>query len=645
MCKRIADALARTPKERINFWDVMHEGLFLPNTPCLINAGKDSPQMMACFVLPVGDSIEEIFDSIKHTALVHKTGGGTGFSFSRLRPEGSIVKQTGGVASGPVSFMKVFDAATQQMKQGGVRRGANMGTLSIDHPDIVKFIKCKDIDGQISNFNISVAVTDEFMEELNSNINHDVPWICKFKEKLYLIRHDNDTPVEVKFPSDRKPDEYYSAFDIWDLICDQAWKNGEPGILFIDRIRASNGSEIEAVNPCGEQPLEAYEACCLGSIDLSKFVVDSSIDFIRLEDTVRTAVDILNRMVDLSEFPLQEIKDKVQQNRKIGLGVMGWADALIKMGIKYGDNDSYDKALEIMRLINETAHEHSEKQDYNNKTCTTIAPTGSISILADCSSGIEPNIEWETEHKREDFPDIKVVHKDAARELKEQHGTLPDYYVTSTEISYADHVAMQAHFQKYTDNAVSKTIIFSKTTTKEEVDQALKLAWKTGCKGLTVYRYGSRKGQVISKVQEAPEGLLELERPYCIDAKVFKVPMEMGDKVENAYIIIGLVDDKPYEVFVHGNIREVDKVTANYIDTTTRLVSLAMKGGVPLKYTISQLSKVPGTMLYSLPVKIANILKNFLEPEEMPQCPKCKSKLVFLEGCTKCSGCDWSECG
>jgi len=657
LCHRVATFLAGDNKANylMYFGEMVHRR-FLPNTPCLINAGTDKPQMSACFLVPVEDSIESIFDAIKNTAKIHQYGGGTGFNFSYLRPEGSPVGKAKGVSSGPVSFMQVFDAATQQMKQGGVRRGANMGLMMIDHPDIVKFIKCKRIDGKINNFNISIGITDTFMQTLEEAPNHK--WVCKFGDKKYIIEKNNIEPekdgmwwAETQVGTSQDNDvSFYSVQDIWNLICKQAWHNGEPGIIFMDTIWKKNGFEIQGVNPCGEQILEPYEACVLGSIDVSKFIRKdtkvSPFNWFELEQTIKTAVNMLNAVVDKGEFPIKEITNKVKANRKIGLGVMGWADALLLLKIKYGSDESLMLAEELMQFINTTAHKYSAQMNYGNKTCTTIAPTGTISILANCSSGIEPNFAWLETHKRMDG-EIQVKHR-----FVNNIANLPDYYVTAQEITPEAHVRMQAAFQKYTDNAVSKTINLSETASKEDVEQAFLLAYELGCKGITVYRDGSRVNQVISNISdnkdktkiEESKTFLEVERPYTVPGKTYKLKIDLGDRVENVYLTVNCLEPGiPYELFLAGNIREVDRIVGEFIDTTTRLVSLAMRAGTPLSKLIEQLEKVPGTALYSLPIKIANALREYLNASEQPLCPDCGNIVHFQEGCMKCS-CGWSKC-
>jgi ribonucleoside-diphosphate reductase alpha chain len=476
LSRRVANAVGwNNHTAEADFFWVLSEGLFIPNTPCLVNAGKPEGQLMACFVLPVDDSIDGIFEAVKKTAHVHKSGGGTGFDFSKLRPEGSAVKGTGGISSGPVSFMKVFDEATQQMKQGGVRRGANMGVLRVDHPDIVKFIKCKDDQTELTNFNISVAITAEFMAQLEEG---DSIWLCNFGSQSYAIDQATDQPLEL-FPG-HKGKQCYTAKDIWDLICQQAHKNGEPGIIFIDRIKQINGKAVDAVNPCGEQPLEPYEACVLGSIDLSKFVAEQKIDWDKLKKVTQVGVQFLDNVVSVSKFPFTEIRAKVKTNRKIGLGVMGFADMLLKLGEKYGSKPSIRLAERVMQFIQDVAREASAGR---NATLTTIAPTGSVSILAGCSSGIEPNHSWVTKHEREGFDDVVTTHYLADPFISSQQD-LPDHFVTADDIPWEEHVRMQAAFQKHVDNGVSKTINLPKDASVEDVSGAYKLAYELGCKGI-----------------------------------------------------------------------------------------------------------------------------------------------------------------
>jgi len=489
---RVAKALAKSYEEQDEFYNVIHNRLFLPNTPALINAGRHDFSLSACFVLPVEDSMSGIFDAVKQAALVHKMGGGTGFDFSRLRPEGSAVKTTSGIASGPCSFIRVFDTATDVTKQGGTRRGANIGILRVDHPDIMKFISIKEKEGVLANFNISVAVTDEFMEALAA----DGEYALRFGGKEY---------------------GKLKAREVWNIIVEGAWRNGEPGVVFIDTMNADNPTphvgRIEATNPCGEQPLLPYEACCLGSVNLSEMVEDNGvINWEKLASTVKTGVRMLDNIIDIQAYPLPEVEAAHKANRKIGLGIMGWADMLIRMSIPYSSDEAIGLAELVMNTVSIKAQEESEAlaerdgtfpnwegsvwQKRNtrlrNATLTTIAPTGSISIIAGCSSGIEPVYDWVTVQKRP-VGEHKVLHPlYEAWVAKHGNGNTPEWFEKTADIPPERHVAMQAAFQRHTHNAVSKTVNLPNKAAKEDVDRIFRLAYESGCKGITVYRDGSR---------------------------------------------------------------------------------------------------------------------------------------------------------
>jgi len=502
--------LAKTEKE---FFDSMLNMEFLPNLPAIANAGRRLQQLAACFVIPIPDNTEGIFQAVKELALVQRTGGGTGFSFSRLRPEGSYVSETGGIASGPVSFMKVFDCATAAIKEGGIRRGANMGILRIDHPDIEKFIKTKE-KGELQNFNISVAITDKFME---------------------AVKKDND--FDLVF--DNKTYKTLKAREIFDKLCKSAWINGDPGIIFIDKINKFNPTpklgEIEATNPCGEQPLLPYESCVLGSINISKFAKNKKISFKALEKTISLGVHLLDNSIDASSYPIPEIEKMARGNRKIGLGIMGFADALVQCNIAYDSKEAEKFSLNLMKFIETTSHKASaelakkrapfsnfresiyKKKPLRNATLTTIAPTGTIALIANCSEGIEPmfapiahrhstfgileetNSAFEElkKHQKIDEPTLAKIEREGTL----QNTSLPDkikrVFKASMDISPEWHVRIQAAFQKYTDNAVSKTVNLPEKATPEDIKRTFMLAYDLGCKGLTVYRYHSKKEQVL----------------------------------------------------------------------------------------------------------------------------------------------------
>ncbi len=540
MFTRIAGSIAQAENnyhEDAGHWhQKFHELLsslkFLPNSPAIMNAGKSRGQLAACFVLPVEDSMKGIFETLKHTALILQSGGGTGFSFSRLRPRSDIVRSTGGVASGPVSFMKIYNTATEMIKQGGARRGANMGILSVDHPDILEFIRVKRDSGELTNFNISVSVTDSFMRALREN------------EEYNLINPRSGEVVRS-----------ISAKYVFDEIIESAWQTGDPGLIFIDRINRDNPTphigNFESTNPCGEQPLLPYEACVLGSLNLSKYVnfslvkmetkgIADFIDWNLLAEDIRTAVRFLDDAIDVNVYPLPEIDMMHKGNRKIGLGVMGWADMLILLGIPYNHKQAFELASKLMKFIRDTAVQSSvelaEKRgvfpnfkgsvydspnmpNVRNATTTTIAPTGTIAAIADCSSGIEPlfaiaykRLVLDTElfevnkyfipvAKERGFysEDLmnKVLKKGNLKDLKEIPADVRNLFKTALEISPEDHIDMQVAFQEYTDNAVSKTINLPYRSDKDDVAKAYLYAYEKGVKGITVFRYGAKKGTLV----------------------------------------------------------------------------------------------------------------------------------------------------
>ena len=529
MIRRVAKAVAQaernykksTSKAEKEFYEAMANLEFLPNSPTLMNAGTEIGQLSACFVLPVEDSIKSIFRAVENMALIHQSGGGTGFSFSKIRPAGDIIETTQGTASGPLSFMTVFDKTTEVIKQGGKRRGANMGVLSVNHPDIVEFINSKSKEGVLQNFNISVVATEKFMGAVLKN------------KEFWLIN-----------PRTKKEAKRVSAKIIFELMIKSAWEQGDPGILFIDEINDKNPTPqagvIETTNPCGEQPLLPYESCNLGSINLSKMVRNSKTDWAKLKKTVRTAVHFLDNVIDVNKFPLLEIEEKTKANRKIGLGVMGFAEMLVKLKIPYDSDKSAAFAEKLMKFITDEAHKKSEElgkergnfpnfeksiytkkhKNMRNATTTTIAPTGSISILADVTSGIEPffaityvreildktkmlevNKLFEEIARQKGFYTKKIfaqiAQEGGVQKTKGVPTDVKKIFKTALEIKPEWHVKMQAAFQKYTDNAVSKTVNLPENASLKDVEKVYLLAHKLKCKGVTVYRYGSKKEQVL----------------------------------------------------------------------------------------------------------------------------------------------------
>ncbi|HXW69029.1 MAG TPA: adenosylcobalamin-dependent ribonucleoside-diphosphate reductase [Dissulfurispiraceae bacterium] len=531
VARGVADAERLYNKDAVfwedKFYELMTSLRFLPNSPALMNAGKPMGQLAACFVLPVEDSMKSIFDTLKNAALILQSGGGTGFSFSRLRPRKDLVGSTGGIASGPVSFIKIYNTATEVIKQGGARRGANMGMLRVDHPDILEFIKIKRDSRELTNFNISVSITDAFIGALKSDAEYDL-----------INPRSGETAGRLR------------AKDVFDEIVESAWETGDPGLIFIDRINRANPTPhiglFESTNPCGEQPLLPFEACVLGSINLSLYVSEGGrIDFEALGDTVRTAVRFLDDSIDANRYPLPEIERMHKGNRKIGLGVMGWADMLILLGIPYNHRKAFEQARAVMRFIQNKAREASVEiagkrgvfpnfrgsiydapgmPKVRNATTTTVAPTGTIATIADCSSGIEPHfaisykrlvLDTELYEVNKHFVDIakhkgfysdevmsRVLRRGNLRGIKEIPSNVKRLFKTALDISYEDHIEMQVAFQEYTDNAVSKTINLSHKAKKEDVARAYLLAYDKGAKGITVFRYAAKKGTLI-KIADA----------------------------------------------------------------------------------------------------------------------------------------------
>ncbi len=696
------------------FYDIMIEGDFLPNSPTLMNAGKDNGlQFSACYVLPVGDSMEEIFDSVKAAAIIHKSGGGTGFAFSRLRPKDDIVASTGGRASGPVSFLRVFNSATEAVKQGGTRRGANMGILRVDHPDILEFIDCK-LDGGITNFNISVAATDRFMDALASGGEYD------------LIN-----------PHTGAVTDRLSAKEVFDRIVRAAWRTGDPGMVFIDRINASPANPtpeigvVEATNPCGEQPLLPNEACNLGSLNVSKFARRNdegewSLDWDEMERVVRLAVRFLDDVIEMNPYPLPQIDATVKANRRIGLGIMGWADLLFTMGIPYDSQEATDLGNQLMAFVKEKSHDQSAKlaeergpfpnwdhsiyknhRPMRNSTVTTIAPTGTISMIAGCSSGVEPIFALAFEHRVKQ-PDgervLTFVNETFERIAKEQgfysdalmqeivkrgslHGIrgLPEraseVFKTSHEIGFEWHVRHQAAFQRSTDNGVSKTINLPNSASEEDVARAYRLAWELGCLGITVFRDGCKGEQVLNVGVSAKKGksagfaatagpAVIKPRPRSLKGSTYRTQTPIG----TAWITITETDEhEPFEVFVQVGKGGSD--TMAVAEALGRLISLILRLPSPLsaqrrlEEVISQLSRIGGgqptgfgpAKILSLPDALSRTLAEHIgevKPGlEAPAvtvearkqigdlCKECgQATFIYEEGCKKCLSCGFNEC-
>ncbi|MDZ4655574.1 MAG: vitamin B12-dependent ribonucleotide reductase [Coriobacteriia bacterium] len=682
------------------FYDLMTSLEFLPNSPTLMNAGRELQQLSACFVLPVDDSMDSIFGAVRDTALIHKSGGGTGFSFSRLRPTGDQVRSTQGVSSGPVSFMRVFNQATEAVKQGGTRRGANMGVLRVDHPDILSFIKCKE-DGDFSNFNISVAITEEFMDAVQSGSSY----------ALY-----NPRTKEVGGELD--------AREVYELIIDMAWATGDPGIIFIDRMNRDNPTprlgEIESTNPCGEQPLLPYEACNLGSVNLSRFVryTDNGpdVDWDRFADVVHRGVHFLDNVIDVNEYPLEKIRELARGNRKIGLGVMGWADMLITMGIPYDSEEAVGLGEKVMGFIEAEARAASVKlagtrgvfpnfegsiydtpegAQLRNATVTTIAPTGTLSILANCSSGIEPLFAVSYVRTVMDndrlievnplFEDVAVKQGFYSRELMgliAEHGSVHDIdavpgdvravFVTAHDIEPAWHIRMQAAFQKYTDNAVSKTVNFANDATPEDVREVYDLAHELGVKGVTIYRDGSKEGQVLTtgkssqpRADMVRHGEIEPRpRPSITLGRTEKIQTGCG----NLYITINSDEQGLCEVFTQ--MGKSGGCASSQSEALSRMISVSLRAGVDPQAILKHLRGIrcpspawaKGGKVLSCADAVGIAMEHYLEWVETGHastvvsrngdqldnlagaCPECGGSLEHESGCTVCRACGYSKC-
>jgi ribonucleoside-diphosphate reductase alpha chain len=695
------------------FYKLMANGKFLPNSPTLMNAGQPEGLLSACFVLPVNDSINEIFEAVKNTALIQKAGGGTGFAFDKLRPTGDIVASSGGTTSGPISFWRVIAETTQAIQQGAHRRGANMGMMSVEHPDILKFIHAKQDLTSFNNFNISVKITDAFMNTLRKNPN--APHIVTNPRTQQHHVVPRDINVHSYRIQDLKPfggdkNDCYTVQDIWKMIITNAHATGEPGVCYIDHVNEDNPTPalgvINATNPCSEQPLLDFEACNLGSLNVSKFVLPdgSDLDWKALGEAAEYAVRFLDDVIDANHWPIPEIKEMSLGNRKIGLGIMGFADTLVMLGIRYDSDEAVSFAKRLCQFIQDKAHHASQKlaqqrgsfpnwhgsiwdTDYHtpmrNAACTTIAPTGSISIIAKCSSGIEPIFSLAYKRRALDGAEFLQLHplleklgteqgwmNEKVRDMLlsgadiKQIGGVPqkitEVLVTAHQIAPEWHVRIQAAFQSNIDNAVSKTVNLPASATVDDVDEIFQLAYDLNCKGVTVYRDNSRQSQVLSavKVSEQPDevALSPRARARVTIGKTSKFRMGCG----TLFVTVNKDDKGICEVF--ANLGKAGGCPSQS-EATCRAVSAALRSGVDPKVMIDQLGGIrclsaavarksnKGIDVLSCPDAIARALEEALEGANVTQerryvrkCPECGQTLCFESGCDVCT-CGYSSCG
>ena len=693
---------AQVAEVAYDFYDLMTSLEFLPNSPTLMNAGRDLQQLSACFVLPVADSMESIFGAVRDTAIIHKSGGGTGFSFSRLRPAGDQVRSTQGVSSGPVSFMRVFNQATEAVKQGGTRRGANMGVLRVDHPDILHFIECKSA-GDFANFNISVALTEDFMEAVKAG-----------------------TAYDLRNPRSGEPVGTLDARDVYTRIVDMAWATGDPGIIFIDRVNRDNPTphlgEIESTNPCGEQPLLPYEACNLGSVNLAKFVTIGDegpvVAWDRLGDVVHRAVRFLDDVIEVNRYPLPEIDELARGNRKIGLGVMGWADMLIKMDVPYDSDEAVALGEKVMGYIDAEAKAASRKLaeergafpnfegsiydtpaggPIRNATATTIAPTGTLSIIANSSSGVEPL--FAVSYVRTVMDNDRLIEVNPAFEevavkrgfynqelmaLIADHGSVhgidevPEdvqrVFVTAHDIEPDWHIRMQAAFQTHTDNAVSKTVNFGNEATPEDVRHVYDLAYELGVKGVTIYRDGSKDNQVLSTGKTAKGGASETvvrpgeieprPRPLVTEGRTEKILTGCG----NLYVTVNWDEQGMCEVFTQ--MGKSGGCASSQSEALSRMISVSLRAGVDPEAILKHLrgircpspSWAEGGKVLSCADAVGIVMEHaltYMETGEATRrvskatdtldylsgaCPECGGALEHESGCAVCRSCGFSKC-
>ena len=724
MYHRVANAIAAiesthgATKAQVKLWArkfyrMMKNGEFLPNSPTLMNANRKNGMLSACFVLPIEDSIKGIFDTVKNTALIQKAGGGTGFSFDKLRPTGDLVTSSGGTTSGPISFWKVLSETTHAIQQGAFRRGANMGMMGVNHPDIIKFIFAKMNLDVFTNFNISIKVPDDFMKQLQETPNTLHVVINPRTGKRYVIPHSIDIhsyTINDLIPQSQA-DDCFTVGEIWNIIIVNAHATGEPGICFIDHVNKSNPTptlgKIDATNPCGEQPLLDFEACNLGSLNITKFVNEKRTDlnWNLLAKTVRLAVRFLDNVIDANYFPIPEIRKVTLGNRKIGLGIMGFADTLILLGIRYDSEEAVQFAEKLSSFIQKHAHQASEDlakkrgcfpnwkgsiwdtkhhKPMRNAACTTIAPTGSISIICGgCSGGIEPIFSITTERIALDGQKFKQINplveelgikegwlSSRVRKLLKQGVPPKDIpeiprelaavLVTAHEIGIESHVRMQAVFQQYTDNAVSKTVNLPGDATIKDVDKIFRLAYQLGCKGVTVYRDNSRENQVLTTAHNGPQSDINTPSPRPRPRKTIGTTIKSKTGCGSLFITLNRDEEGLFEIFT--NLGKAGGCPSQS-EATARILSVALRSGVGPEVLIEQLKGIrclstvarrksnKDIDVLSCPDAIARAMQDVLgqsyesiETSQINKCPDCSYPLRRESGCNVCDNCGYSKC-
>jgi ribonucleoside-diphosphate reductase alpha chain len=675
LCTRVSKAVAKVEKKDVNSWqkrfyDIMYELYFIPNSPTLINAGVTNNSLSACYVLDIDDSLEGIMHTATMVGRVQKFGGGTGVDYSKIRPTCMKVASTGGDACGPIGAIEIVNSASKIFDGGAKRRGANMAILRVDHPDILKFIKCKSVEGELHNVNISVAVTKEFI-----NKRHDDIHVVRYGRELgYLTKSGTYAK--------HKNQKVMTVGDIVNAIVECMHKNGEPGLVFIDRMNDHNpikGMKIYSTNPCGEQPLFPYESCNLGSVNIYSLVNTGEFDWDKLDEIVDVAVRFLDNIIDVQEFPvdLTQIQTITKQYRKIGLGIMGFADALYALGIRYGSPESISFAEELMQRVNSRARNMSEQigkekgafsaikqSKFNvmrNTTVTTIAPTGSIAMIAGVSAGIEPVFKKDSMKVKTTIGDY-IISNEAYRKYKNKYDK--DIFVEANDVSVIEHIEMQSAFQEFTDNAVSKTINMPNNTTKKDIKEVIGLTFNkyTNIKGITVYRDGSRMIQAIGGDGESRVGY---NRSTDVeDGKRYRKELVCG----TMYVQIYHSDSGDInEIF--ATLGKGGSCNYSFLEAINRLISISLQNGVPIELVIKQLKGIMcsnratesglqkgGPYLSCADAMARTIQLRYEELNDvklnidakgqiMQACPKCGNVVVFSEGCRKCIACDWGKCG